>query len=219
MSEVNQNQQWNNQPQTNQQYGNNQQNQFNQKQMNWNNPTPQMASMPQPGSVPWWQMMFNPSMMNWMNNMNGMGQQTNQSQALTNSTVSNPSPVSNTVNQISSARVISSLEDIKPSEIPVDDTTRLFMTDDMQTIYAKKWDNTGELQNMVFQRVPEEKRSNNSTDLIISEKVENQDDRISSLENQIEALLNATTELSNKITKMEVNNSKSTQKKGGTVNE
>lgn len=121
-------------------------------------------------------------------------------------------PISQTVNQISSARVITSLDDIKPSEVPVDDTTRIFMTDDLQTIYAKKWDNTGELRNMVFQRVPD--KISNQKD----SSEQNNDSRFSELENKIESIIQITKELATKVEQMDTNNSKSAQKKGGTTN-
>lgn len=216
MDGANQNQQWSiNQPQ---------QSQINQRP-NWNNPVIPPVMMPQNGSPQWWQMMFNPNM---MNAMQMAAQQAQQQAAQQNPMVQPQQPTQNaapavmqTMNQISSARVITSTEDIKPSEVPVDDTVRLFLTDDLQTIYGKKWDNNGELKNMVFQRVPDEPvEVVEATDSKISEEMLKQGDRITALEDRIDALLNATTELSNKITKIELNGSKSTStKKGGATNE
>lgn len=210
MGDVNQNQQWSiNQPQ---QMNSQPQN----MRPNWNNPVNPPVQMPQPGSPQWWQMMFNPNLMNEIN----MNQPTSQLNMTQQVPVQNTVSVQQTVNQISSARVITTAEDIKPSEMPVDDTVRLFLTDDLQTVYAKKWDNNGELKNMVFQRVPDViEKTDSSVPVISQQDIDSQNDRISSLEDRLDALLNATTELSNKITKMEVNSSKSTAKKGSAANE
>ena len=224
MDTMNQNQQWSiNQPQQpmNQQWSQNQpQSQMTQPRANWNNPVVPPVQMPAYGSPQWWQMMFNQNLINGLN----IPQQTQSGQVqgmqMSNQMGQNTNPIPQTVNQISSARVISSLEEVKPSEVPVDDAIRIFMTDDLQTIYAKKWNNAGELDNMVFQRVPDEKKPQIAqVDSGISETVESQNGRISALEDRIDALLDATTELSNKITKMEVNGSKASPKKGGMTNE
>lgn len=216
MDGMNQNQQWNNQP-TNQPYPTNpSQN----PRPNWNNPVPTPMPMPQYGSVPWWQQMFNPNMMNWLNNNGQQPSQplSNPMPTPQNQPIQNVAPSVQTMNQISSARVVSSPEDIKPSEMPVDDTIRIFMTDDLQTVYAKKWSNTGELDNMIFQRVPDKKVEISDAGAS-QQEISSQNDRIANLESRFEALLDATTEISNKLTKMEVNSSKTTAKKGGASNE
>lgn len=202
-----------NQQNMNQNY-NNQQNQFNQpqnsNQNNWN-----AGQQIQYGSPQWWQMVLSAvsSMITQQprmpQNNNQMNQQAFQQPS---QPVSQPVNYANTSNQISLAKIISSTEDIKPSDIPVDDTVRIFMTDDLQTIYAKKWDNNGELNNMVFQRVHDEPKK-------VEVQQNSDDSRMNNLENKFEELLGITTDLANKISKMETNNPKSSTKKGVTSNE
>lgn len=194
-------------------------NQPNNQSYNWNNPVPNMSN---PAMYPWYLAMFRDpnvlaSIVNTANNnqpstMPQMPNMNTNPQPMNSQPPQNQVPISQTVNQISSARVITSLDDIKPSEVPVDDTTRIFMVDDLQTIYAKKWDNTGELKNMVFKRVldenPNQEQSNQNTS----------DSRFSELENRIDSIIQITKELATKVEQMESNNSKSTQKKGGTTN-
>lgn len=193
-------------------------------QYNWNNPVPNMPNnAPNMAMLPWLLATLRDpnalaSFLNMMNNGQGpsMPNMNMPPQPSAPQPSPNQVPISQTVNQISSARVITSLDDIKPSEVPVDDTTRIFMTDDLQTIYAKKWDNNGELKNMVFQRVPDEDPNQQSS----SES--NTDSRFSEIENRIDSIIQITRDLATKVEKMNVvtdsNNSKSTQKKGGTAN-
>lgn len=202
-----------------QQSQNQPQNMPNNQSYNWNNPVPNMNNV---AMYPWYLAMLRDpnalaTFLNMMNNGQGpsMPSMPNMN-ANPQPTVPQPNqtqvPVSSTVNQISSARVITSLNDIKPSEVPVDDTTRIFMTDDLQTIYAKKWDNNGELKNMVFQRIPDEvPNQQNSSN-------ENNDSRFSQIEERIDTIIQVTKELANKVEDLSVNTSKSTQKKGGAAN-
>lgn len=184
---------------------NNQQSQYPQNnQRSWNNPTPPPVNMPY--SPQWWTMLFqNPNMLaSMMSAMNGqqfnpMANQANQQynppapQNVPPQAPVQNAPVPNTVNQISSARVITSTQDILPSELPVDNNIRLFMTDDLQTVYGKKWNNNGELDNMVFQRV------NDTVPVQEAQNVEEKEDRLASLESRMNSLIEATTLLANKV--------------------
>lgn len=202
-------------PNYNSQQPNQSQNMPNSQSYNWNNPVPNIPNSNNMAMLPWFLAMLRDpnALASFLNSVNN---QPASAPPMPNvnpqPSAPQPVPTSQTINQISSARVITSLDDIKPSEVPVDDTTRIFMTDDLQTIYAKKWDNNGELKNMVFQRVPDEVPNQQNS----SEEANNS--RFSQIEERIDTIIQVTKELANRVEELGANNSKSTQKKGGTAN-
>ena len=67
-----------------------------------------------------------------------------------------PAPQSNTQHRISSARVVVSQDEIKPNEIPMDDSITIFLQDDLNRIYGKRWTNNGTVENLEYARVNNE---------------------------------------------------------------
>lgn len=62
-------------------------------------------------------------------------------------------PQSNTQHHISSARVVVSQDEIKPNEIPMDDSITIFLQDDLNRVYGKRWTNNGTVENLEYVRV------------------------------------------------------------------
>lgn len=119
----------------------NQPNQSSQKQPvnNWNMPTSPMAAI-------WWNNMIN-AMNGMMNNPNNQGENqavpNNQSQQNTQSEQQSDE-------KVLPIRVITSPDDIKVDQIPMNDKISLFIQDDMSIIYGKRWTNNGTIENLRF---------------------------------------------------------------------
>lgn len=104
--------------------------------MNWNIPTNPMAAM-------------------WMNNMADMYNAQNMNQQQMNQ---NNQPVQKTQerdNTDPAVRIVNSPEEIKADEIPMNGSIRLFLQDDMNVIYGKRWTNNGIIENIRFVREDE----------------------------------------------------------------
>lgn len=120
--------------------------------MNWNMPTNPMAAM------------FMNGMMNMLNNQNNQNQLQNQNTQQPQET-SQPTQ-QQTEPAISSARVIKSPEEIKPDEILMNGSVSLFLQDDLNVVYGKRWTNNGVIENIRFVRedpVPVEQPSQSTS--------------------------------------------------------
>lgn len=118
--------------------------------MNWTMPTHPMAAL-------WMN-----NMMNMLNNQNNQNQQQNQNTQQPQETQPAPQKEPN----ISSARVIKSPEEIKPDEILMNGSVSLFLQEDMNVVYGKRWTNNGVLENIRFVRedpVPVEQPSQSTS--------------------------------------------------------
>lgn len=106
--------------------------------MNWDVPTNPMAAM-------WMNNLY--SMMNSMMNQNApqpaQNQTTQQSQAA-------QQPL--TDNTVSSVRVVKTPNEIKADEIQMNGNISLFLQDDLNVVYGKRWTNNGTIENMRFVR-------------------------------------------------------------------
>lgn len=104
--------------------------------MNWNVPTNPMAAMIWNG---------------FMNSMNNMNSNQNNSQSVQNPLLQQNTPQPQvTNNKVSSVRVVKSQDEILADEIPGDGTISLFVQDDLKVIHGKRWTNNGTVDNMRF---------------------------------------------------------------------
>lgn len=103
--------------------------------MNWNMPTNPMAAM-------WGN--YVTSMM--ANQNQPQVQQENQQQNIQQTT----QPQTN--NLVSSVRVVKSPEEIKADEILMNGSISLFLQDDLNVVYGKRWTNNGTIENIRFVR-------------------------------------------------------------------
>lgn len=122
---------------------------------NWNVPTNPMAT----------NMPMNPMMALWLNNvMNSMNNQGDKS-AVQNSDQTQQQSVPNSQNPedaILSVRVVKSPDDIKVEQIPMNGKISLFIQEDMNVIYGKRWMNDGRISTLrfVLDGTPEQNEAN-----------------------------------------------------------
>lgn len=102
--------------------------------MNWNTPTNPMAAM--------WQA-------NLMNLMNGQNNNTQPAQNQSQPAVT-PAQQSDDGVKVSSVRIIKSPDEIRADEIPMNGGISLFVQDDLNVIYGKRWTNNGTVENKRF---------------------------------------------------------------------
>ena len=204
---------------------------------NWDTPVLPMSFGQQvpPGGMPnWLQYMINSYLSQQQRQpdprqFSGFGQsnqaqpqpQTMPQQQVQQETVT---PQRATANAISLARVVTSPEEIRPSELPVDDTIRLFLQDDLSVIHGKKWNNRGTIDNMTFVRVddtperiePQLAAVLEQTESDLNRRVSVMEDNVARLSEAIMEYLsrqNATTQPPVEIAKRPAQN-KSTKKEG-----
>lgn len=104
---------------------------------NWNMPTSPMANP----MATWWNNMMNP-----INNQGNKQPIQNNNQAQQTNIQNNQKPE----DVILSVRVVKSPDDIKVDQIPMNGKISLFMQDDMNVIYGKRWTNDGTIENLRF---------------------------------------------------------------------
>lgn len=119
------------------QSGGNSSNQGNQQRQNWNMPTNPMASM-------WW------NFMNSMNNQNNQRSAQNQQSNQSNTQQTNTTQQQQPDGRVSFVRIIKSPDEIRPDEVPMSGDIRLFLQEDLSTIYGKRWTNNGTVENLRF---------------------------------------------------------------------
>lgn len=132
-------------------------------QQNGQNP-PMMAN---------WNMPTNPMAALWMANMMGMmnnqNQNTNQSQQnQNNQPAKQPQQQENTEPAV---RVIKTPDEIKADEIPMNGSIRLFLQEDMNVIYGKRWTNNGVIENIRYIRedpTPQQEQTQNPMDEFVN---------------------------------------------------
>ena len=107
--------------------------------MNWNMPTNPMAAM-------WWNNMM--SSMGNPNNQNNSQPAQNQTQSQ-NQTNVQPQQMEN---KVSTVRVVKTPNEIKADEILMNGDISLFLQDDLNVVYGKRWTNNGTIDNMRFIR-------------------------------------------------------------------
>lgn len=111
-----------------------------------------------PMMIPNWNMPTNPFSAMWLNNMMSMmnNQNQNQSQQQNQNPVqNNTQPVQQdppTENTDPAVRMVKSPEEIKADEIPMNGSIRLFLQEDMNVIYGKRWTNNGVIENIRYVR-------------------------------------------------------------------
>lgn len=109
-------------------------------QPNWNIPT-------NPMSMVWWNNLVN--LLNNMNNQNNLQPAQNQNQPQQAGTQPQPQQ---TDNKVSSVRVVKSPNEIKADEILMNGDISLFLQDDLNVVYGKRWTSDGTVDNMRFIR-------------------------------------------------------------------
>lgn len=174
--------------------------------MNWNVPTNPMA-------MAWYQNMMN-AMNNMANNQNGQQTAQNQNQNQ-NSTSPTVSQTKNTKHSVSLARVVNSPDEIKPNEIPNDGSLSIFVNDDLNSIYVKRWLNDGSVDNLCFVQGMTQTQNNKN-----QPQVNNMNFDVEALMKQIANLIDGKLEefKSNYLDKNRNQSRNSNNKKGGEVN-
>lgn len=125
------------------------------------------SNLPQQRTSMNWNMPTNPMVAMWMNNMasmmNNMNGQNNSSQPSQNQNTQQPSQQSSQMeNVVSSVRVVKTPDEIKADEILMNGNISLFLQDDLNVVYGKRWTNNGTIENMRFVR--EVDNTQNTTD-------------------------------------------------------
>lgn len=103
-----------------------------------------------------WNIPTNPMYAMWMSNMANMMNNQNMTQPQQPQQNQNDSqpvqPPSKTDINEPAVRMISSPDEIKADEIPMNGSIRLFLQEDMNVIYGKRWTNNGVIENIRFVR-------------------------------------------------------------------
>lgn len=140
--------------------------------MNWNMPTNPMAAM-------------------WMNNLASMMNNANSSQNAQNQTT-NQQPTTQskqTENTVSAVRVIKGPSEIKPDEILMNGNISMFLQDDLEVVYGKRWTNDGIIENMRFVRSDDESKKHAVVADVNASDDFNKDDIINEIANLIDGKL------------------------------
>lgn len=113
-------------------------------------------NMGQPRMPMNWNMPTNPMAMMWGNNlatmMSNMNTQNNAQSAQNQGNQQPSSQTAQTENMVSSVRVVKSPNEIKADEILMNGNISLFLQDDLNVVYGKRWTNNGTIDNMRFIR-------------------------------------------------------------------
>lgn len=134
----------------------------NQQVQNWNMPVMQGLASSNP-QIPLW-------MQQQQNQMNQAGFQlpTSASQQQNRQVINLP------------CRVVQSMNDILPGEVPMDGTVALFVQADGQKIYAKQWNQKGNIDTVEYEL-------NRPEEIVVSENASN--DAIRQLENKVDQII------------------------------